>query len=333
MDNVTQKSSAAPLITPDMMAQFQEQGYLVVDGVFDVDSDLAPVVADYAAKLDVLVTEWLAAGVLKNSYSDLPFGKRLIGIMAESGVNWAQHFDISLPQTQVFPDTPIHTSEPVFNLLRHPRLLDVAEQFVGPEVYSTPIQHTRIKPPERLVPKHAMNGLTVRVGWHQDQGVATSEQDEVPVLTVWLPITDATAQNGCLAVVPGSHKRELVTHCPGSGPDGGLQIPSKLIQGKPVPVPVKRGGALLMHRLTMHASLTNQSDDIRWSFDLRYQPTGLPTGRPAFPGFVARSRRQPQSELRDWRAWSQSWLDARAQLSQGAPPRFNRWSADSPACA
>ena len=184
-----------------------------------------------------------------------------------------------------------------------------------------------------MVSAQAKNGLVVRVGWHQDQGVATPEQDDVPVLTVWLPITDATVENGCLAVVPGSHKRALVDHCPGTGPDGGLQIPSKLIQGKPVPVPVKSGGALLMHRLTMHASLANQSDDIRWSFDLRYQPVGMPTGRPAFPGFVARSRQNPQNELRDWRAWSQLWLDARAALAPKAPPQFNRWSADTPMCA
>ncbi len=333
MDQATVRTSAEALITPAMLAQFEDEGYLVVDGLFDVETDLAAVVADYAATLDVLADEWLAAGLLKRSFRGLPFGQRLIKIMAESGVNWAQPFDISLPQTQVFPDTPIHTSEAVFNLLRHPRLLDVVEQFVGPEIYSNPIQHTRIKPPERLVPPQARNGLVVRVGWHQDQGVATPEQDEVPVLTVWPPITDATAQNGCLALVPGSHKRELATHCPGSGPDGGLQIPSKLILGQPVPVPVRRGGALLMHRRTMHAALANQSDDIRWSFDLRYQPCGRPTGRPAFPGFVARSRQQPQSELHDWRAWSQLWLEARARLAEGAPPRFNRWSADAPACA
>jgi phytanoyl-CoA hydroxylase len=330
---VTQKETAAVLITPEMDAHFQEQGYLVVDGLFDVDTDLAPVVDDYAAKLDALVEQWMAEGVLQHSYRGLPFGRRLIKIMQESGVNWGQPFDISLPQSQVYPDTPIHTSEPVFNLLRHPRLLDAAEHFVGPEVYSNPIQHTRIKPPERLVPKQSRNGTTVRVGWHQDQGVATPEQDEVPVLTVWLPITDATVENGCLAVVPGSHKRELAAHCPGTGPDGGLQIPAKLISGKRVPVPVKRGGALFMYSRTMHASLANRSDEIRWSFDLRYQPTGMPTGRPAFPGFVARSRREPQSELHDWRAWSQLWLDARARLSQDAPPRFNRWSADSPMCA
>ena len=333
MGTVAAPSRAAPTITAEMMAQFKEQGYLVVEDVFEVEADLAPIVADYAATLDALVDEWLAAGVLQQRYADLPFGQRLIKIMTEGGVNWAQPFDISLPQTQVFPDTPIHTSEAVFNLLRHPRLLAVVEQFVGPEIYSNPIQHTRIKPPERLAPPAARNGLVVRVGWHQDQGVATPEQDEVPVLTVWLPITDATVHNGCLALAPGSHKRELATHCPGSGPDGGLQIPSKLIQGKPVPVPVKRGGALLMHRRTMHAALANQSDDIRWSFDLRYQPTGWPTGRPAFPGFVARSRQRPESELRDWRAWSRLWLDARARLAPGAPPRFNRWSAEAPACA
>jgi ectoine hydroxylase-related dioxygenase (phytanoyl-CoA dioxygenase family) len=326
-------TSATAMITPEMVARFQAQGYLVVEGLFDVERDLAPVVTDYAATLDALVDEWLAAGLLQHRYADLPFGQRLIRILSESGVNWSQPFDISLPQTQVYPDTPIHTSEAVFNLLRHPRLLDVVEQFIGPELYSNPIQHTRIKPPERLVPPSARNGNVVRVGWHQDQGVALPEQDEVSVLTVWLPITDATVQNGCLAVVPGSHRRELAAHCPGTGPDGGLQIPSKLIQGQPVPVPVRHGGALLMHSRTMHAALVNQSDDIRWSFDLRYQPVGLPTGRPAFPGFVARSRRDPRSEQRDWRAWSESWLEARARLAQGAPPRFNRWSSDSPACA
>lgn len=333
MLQATVRASAAALITPAMRAQFDEQGYLVVDGLFDVGRDLAAVVADYAATLDRLADDWLAAGLLKDTYRGLPFGQRLIRIMQDGGVNWGQPFDISLPQTQVYPDTPIHTSEPVFNMLRHPRLLDAVEQFIGPEIYSNPIQHTRIKAPERLVPQAARNGLTMRVGWHQDLGVATTEQDDVPVLTVWLPITDATVENGCLAVVPGSHRRELATHCPGSGPDGGLQIPSRLISGKPVPVPVQRGGALFMHRCTMHASLANRSDDLRWSFDLRYQPTGLPTGRPAVPGFVARSRLDPHSEQCDWRAWSQSWLEARARLSQALPPRFNRWLADAPVCA
>ena len=320
-------------ITPEMMAKFNDEGYLVVENVFDVDTDLQPVVEDYAATLDALAEQWHSEGKISDTYRNLPFGQRLTRIIAESGLNWGQHFDISLPQGQVYPDTPIHLTESVFNLLRHERLLDIAEHFVGPEVYSNPIQHTRIKPPEHMVPDSAKNGLVVRVGWHQDLGVATEAQNEVPVLTVWMPITDATVENGCLAVVPGSHKGDLVTHCPGSGPDGGLQIPSKLIARKPVPVPVKRGGVLLMHRLTMHASLANKSKDIRWSFDLRYQPTGQPTGRPAFPGFVARSPSNPASETTDWHDWAQLWYDARARLSHNVPPQFNRWAKDAAACA
>ncbi len=319
-------------ITTEMRAQFEQEGYLVVNDIF-TDADLKPIERDYSETLDQLARTLCAQRVISDVHADLPFGKRLIKILQEGNVNWAQYFDISLPQTQVHPDTPIHTTASVFDMLRHPALLDVVQQFIGPEIYSNPIQHTRIKPPEAMVPASARNGLVVRVGWHQDQGVATPEQDEVPVLTVWIPITDATVENGCLVVVPGSHKHELATHCPGTGPDGGLQIPSKQIGGKPVPVPIKRGGALFMHRLTKHASLTNHSDDIRWSFDLRYQPIGMPTGRPAFPGFVARSQLHPETELHDWRDWTTLWQDARATLSLGAAPAFNRWSSDAVACA
>ena len=103
--------------------------------------------------------------------------------------------------------------------------------------------------------------------------------------------------------------------------------------GDPVPVPVKRGGALFMHRLTQHASLKNVSDGIRWSFDLRYQPTGKPTGRPAFPHFIARSRAHPETELRDWRDWAGLWADTRERLAERELAPFNRWKEGSEVCA
>ena len=55
----------------------------------------------------------------------------------------------------------------------------------------------------------------------------------------------------------------------------------------------------MFHQFTPHAALENKSDELHWSFDLRYNPVGQNTGRPAFPGFVARSRSQPEKELRD----------------------------------
>ena len=72
---------------------------------------------------------------------------------------------------------------------------------------------------------------------------------------------------------------------------------------------------------------------MRISFDLRYNPTGQPTGRPLFPGFVARSRKDPSRELRDPEAWAQLWYDARKDLSDRDLPPFNRWRSGDPVCA
>ena len=251
----------------------------------------------------------------------------------QAGINWIQHFDFSLPQGDVNADTPLHLSEAVFNLLRNPKLLDVAEGLLGPELLVNPIHHVRLKPPESMVPDAQRGGLTTRTAWHQDQGVALPEADQTELLTIWLPVMDATVENGCLCVIPGSHRGELVTHCPGTGFDRQLHIPEKLLGGAPVPLPMARGSILLLHRLTKHASLSNYSGGIRWSFDLRYQPAGRPTGRPAFPAFVVRSQAHPETVVRDWRGWASAWEETRAALAQGREPVFNRWSAEVPMCA
>ena len=76
-----------------------------------------------------------------------------------------------------------------------------------------------------------------------------------------------------------------------------------------------------------------RSAAIRWSLDLRYSPVGLPTGRPAFPGFVARSRAKPASELRDPVEWKRRWDRARDAILSGAyeGPIFEeaRWRANA----
>ena len=130
---------------------------------------------------------------------------------------------------------------------------------------------------------------------------------------------EATIENGCLQVIPGSHRKDLVAHCP---TEQGLAIPDKLLPTQAaVPLPMRPGSLLLMTQRTMHSSLDNVSpDDVRISFDLRYQPVGQPTGRPSFPGFVARSKARPETVLRDPEAWSRSWYDARARLAEEDDP-------------
>ena len=315
--------------------RFVAEGYLVVDNAVDPELDLDPVVAEYEKLLDELATKWHAEGKLPSAYADLPFGERLSRIIQHPGANYYSHLDIALPQAGVREDTPIHLGPATFNMLRSPRLLDAVEQIVGPEIFSNPIQHVRIKPPERFVPDAHRNALTAQTDWHQDQGVALPEADETPILTVWLPVFDAPVEAGCLQVVPASHREGLATHCPSraSTGKGTLHIPDELLGGDPVAVPMKRGQALFMHRRTKHASLRNVSDDIRWSFDLRFHAVGLPTGRPAFPGFVARSRSNPASELTDAQIWADMWRGARSRLALINMGKFNRWEGGQQICA
>jgi hypothetical protein len=78
----------------------------------------------------------------------------------------------------------------------------------------------------------------------------------------------------------------------------------------PRPVPVRAGGVVFMHRHTPHRSTPNKTDGVRWSLDLRYHPVGQHSGRPFHPTFTARSRANPDAEMRDHAAWSQMWHHA-----------------------
>jgi phytanoyl-CoA hydroxylase len=323
-------------LTQQQVDQFFSEGYLLVENLFDPVAYLDPMIAEYEDLLDQLAKDLFAKGRLSSTYSELPFGKRLTQIYAETGTVHAGYFDFSLPFKDVKPDQPCHFGPAVFNMLRNPSILDVVESLIGPEIYSNPVQHVRLKPPERFVPRDPKTGrvLLGATQWHQDAGVVIEEADETEMLTVWVPIWDATVENGCLCVVPRNHDRGLLQHC--VRPDIGNYLPERYFDAdRAIPVPVRRGGALFLHRKTPHCSLSNNSDDVRWSMDLRYNPTGQPTGRPEFPGFVARSRANPESELRDPVVWKQRWLETRARMA--AHPElvgpFNRWKVGAPGCA
>ncbi len=321
-----------PVLAPSMKEQFEEQGYLVVEDVLDPERDIAPLMAEYDEVLENLVQTLYAEGKIKSTHSGLPFDQRLIAVAVESGRTHSINFDISLPQSGVKHDTPMHVGPAVFNLLTSPRLLDIVESIIGPEIYVNPVQHIRMKLPHRAIAPGQEDGLVSKSVWHQDNGVVLPEADQTNLLTVWMAITDATVENGCLQVVPFSHRDGLITHCPSKG---GLHIPEKLFLSEhAVPVPVRKGGILLLTNRTVHGSLDNVTEDqVRLSFDLRYHPVGQPTGRPAFPGFVGRSAAHPESVLRDPVAWAQSWYDTRARLAGQADPSFNRWSSEVPVCA
>jgi phytanoyl-CoA hydroxylase len=272
---------------------YDADGFVVVRGLLDPTEDLDPVLVEYAGVLERLARELYEAGQIASTYEELPFGLRL---------------------SQIY--------------------------LIGPEIYSNPVQHVRIKPPEKYLPHVYRDERSGRIAgfgvgatpWHQDNGVVLPVADETEMTTVWVAVTDATVENGCLEVIRGSHRDGLLTHCASDGL--GLSIPDPLLSlDRVVTCPMKRGDVLFMHRCTCHSSLPNHSEDVRISYDLRYNPVGQPTGREIFPGFTARSRANPASELRDPEAWKRTWDETRLRLTGAELPLHHRWNSDDPVCA
>ncbi len=204
------------------------------------------------------------------------------------------------------------------------------ENLIGPEITSNPIQHIRIKPPTANLQLHEIRPHVTSTDWHQDRGVCLEDADDTDMVTVWCAVSDATEKNGCLQVIPGEHRNGLKQHCPRS--QTGLAY-GQIDTNKAVPLPVKSGGVVVLHPLTPHASLENETAGFRWSFDLRFNVTGQPTGRQHFPSFVARSRANPKSVLKSAAEWRTLWQNARSHLAARPLIHIHRWSADSPACA
>ncbi len=316
------------MLTSEQVGFFEDQGYIVVEDVFDQKTVLDPVRAEYAALLDELYDGWHERGLLPPP-ADLGFWDKLL-IAYRSGCDWFQPMDISLPGGAIQPDTPFHFGQAVMDMITAPKLLDVIETLIGPEITSNPIQHVRIKPPATDLRKDEIRAHVTSTDWHQDQGVTHESADQTTMVTVWIAVTDATRQNGCLQVQPGRHREQLLPHCEKTQ----IGIPNEFIGGhRSIALPVKSGGVVIFHPKSPHASLINRTDGFRWSFDIRFNVTGQSTGRDHFPSFVARSRANPGSELRDARQWRAMWEDARARLAAAPHVGLYRWDSNAPYCA
>jgi phytanoyl-CoA hydroxylase len=272
---------------------FHSEGYLIIDDAFPAD-DLEPLIAEFSASVEQNASRALTQGLITDTCPTEPFATRLARII-ESAPDRSAADDQGSTLFENIRGK--HKSTAMFNLLTHPAILDIVESFIGPEILAHPQFNVRAKLPnqDRSV-----------VPWHQDLGYLEQDAADTFMVNFWLPLVDSTKENGCLEVIPGSH-HNYVEHVSGLGPAGNFKgisddhLPSE----EPVCCPVPRGGVLLLQHRTIHRSVTNVSDTVRWSLDLRYSDPSQPTGRDGVPGFIARSEREPgrvAGSLEDWLA-------------------------------
>lgn len=242
-------------LSDSQIATFHREGYLMVEDVIPHD-DLQPVIDEINATIDRMAREAYQRGEIPELYESLGFEKRLTALSRHS-----DDFRKGLLDSKL-------KGPAIFDLIRHPRLLDVAESLCGPELIASSVYRLRPK-----IPNHHKGAIP----WHQDSGYFEPYCDKSLILTVWVPLLDADEDRGCMWVIPGSHLGNVVKHVPHGKGTGLLRIPEEMLPPGAKAVPVKKGGALLMTNRVMHASFDNTSDVVRWSMDLRYQSAALPT--------------------------------------------------------
>ena len=338
-------------LTRDQFQHFADEGYAVVEGAL-TGADLDPVIAGIEAFVDERARGLYEEGRITELHEGEPFERRLALLTRE---NTAIYDEIDIMHMR---------AEAVFRFLGNGRLLDLVEPLVGPEITCSPIQHLRAKLPEGLAVLaghgsggangeedargHGGNGeedaptdreedaptdrdedLAARIKenvapWHQDAQVHHEDADPVFILTVWLPLCDTDEENGCLQIIPRVHHSRTVYWSEGFGIEE-----SRLPEGEVLSLPMKKGDVLLMHKLIPHRSIPNRSGSIRWSLDLRYQQTGLPTGRSFYPNFIVRSQRHPEFVFTDYATWDRGWKEALKVTAQ-RPPRKNKPTEPTP---
>ena len=324
------QGQVARRLTSDQVTFFEREGYLIIEDLL-THEELQPVVDEISEAIDMQARRLVASGELSRLYDEYDFEHRLTKICEETD-------KVALGIWAGQPSGPAF-----FDLIRNPSLLDVAEQFCGPELIGSSLYRLRPKVP---------NNLISAVPWHQDSAYAEEFCDEHLMLTFWIALVDATEENGCMWVIPRTHQGGVLPH---KNPRDGrpyLIIPKDRLppDRPPVCVPVRKGGALLMTNRTPHASFDNRTDRVRYSIDIRYQSAQLPTNAPItrlegeFVGseegdvppacyppeadFLLRSRRRPDEVITTAAEFNRIRSEhIRRATTPRTSPKHKRWTA------
>ncbi len=249
---------------------FRREGFLIVENVFD-PLDLEPIRQELEAEIGHQIDDLAADGRAAETYCDESFDSRLTRIYSDSTEN-GEYVMGHLEGARGGG----YRGRAMFDLITHPKMLDAVAGLVGPEIVAS--SAFRIRP---KIPGVGRGN----VPWHQDSGYFAAHCDEHMIVTCWIPLVDATAENGCMEIIPRSHMSGILQHHSGGNMDLYVikdedlppEAPEKVIAECP------RGGVVFMTNLTPHCSTPNTSDNIRWSVDLRFQSAYAPNNLGLWP--------------------------------------------------
>jgi len=149
------------------------------------------------------------------------------------------------------------------DLIRDPRILDPVEQLIGPDILCW---NTLFWIKEA--------GSKSFVSWHQDTRYWGLSNDKV--VTAWLALSPASIDSGCMRVMPGTHRGEVLTHQDRYDENNmltrGQEISDPLNEDNAVHMSLETGQLSIHNYRLAHASGANNSADRRIGVSMHYMP-------------------------------------------------------------
>ena len=155
----------------------------------------------------------------------------------------------------------------IWRLATERRILDIIEAFIGRDILLLST-HFFCKYPDPKADKF--------VAWHQD--VTYWGLEPSIALTAWVAIDDSEIENGCMRVIPGTHRTGIAPHAK-SAVKGNLlsinqEIPHEYVdETRAVDLELKAGQISVHDGHLFHASNPNRSERRRCGLTLRFIPT------------------------------------------------------------
>jgi non-heme Fe2+,alpha-ketoglutarate-dependent halogenase len=150
------------------------------------------------------------------------------------------------------------------DVIRHPAILDAVEDIIGPNILAWG---------SSFFIKEAHDPSFV--SWHQDS--TYWGLDPADIVTAWVALSDSSAENGAMRVVPDTHKMDQVPHrdtfAEGNLLSRGQEVAVEVDDAKAEMLALRAGEMSLHHVRLIHGSDPNPSGKRRIGFAIRYLPT------------------------------------------------------------
>ncbi|WP_239631087.1 phytanoyl-CoA dioxygenase family protein [Paenibacillus sp. H1-7] len=222
-------------LTEEHVKQFWERGYLVVDQVLNPQE----VQASLEAIMDVLYGRSV--------------GTKIQFVKPRSELHTEQEIELAARKLHDYVDHEPRLRDAAY----HPDIMKAMEALFG-EAPKVVQDQAILKPPSGGAEKP----------WHQDMAYGNLAYDK-SVIGVWVALDPAELDNGCMHVIPYSHREGAVPHY--AVRDWQLCDVSVQVEHD-VAVPLKPGGALFFSGLLHHGTPPNFSEKRRRSLQIHYAP-------------------------------------------------------------